>query len=31
MSRILGSMRRIDEKHGALRLEDAYDTNIADL
>jgi uncharacterized protein YndB with AHSA1/START domain len=31
MNRILGSMRRIDEKRGAVRVEDAYDTDIADL
>ena len=31
MSRILGSMSRIDEKRGAVRMEDVYDTDIADL
>ena len=31
MNRILGSMRRIDEEHGAVRVEDVYDTDIADL
>jgi uncharacterized protein YndB with AHSA1/START domain len=31
MNRILGSMRRIDEKRGAVRVEDVYDTEIADL
>jgi uncharacterized protein YndB with AHSA1/START domain len=31
MSHILGSMRRIDEKRGAVRVEDVYDTDIADL
>jgi uncharacterized protein YndB with AHSA1/START domain len=31
MNRILGSMRRIDEKRGAVRVEDVYDTDIADL
>jgi uncharacterized protein YndB with AHSA1/START domain len=28
---ILGSMRRIDEQRGAVRVEDIYDTDIADL
>jgi len=31
MSQILGSMRRIDERRGAVRVEDVYDTDIADL
>jgi uncharacterized protein YndB with AHSA1/START domain len=31
MTRILGGMRRIDEKRGAVRVEDVYDTGIADL
>src|SRR5215468_10571616 len=31
MTQILGSMRRIDEKRGAVRVEDVYDTDIADL
>jgi uncharacterized protein YndB with AHSA1/START domain len=31
MTRILGSMRRIDEKRGAVRMEDVYATDIADL
>jgi uncharacterized protein YndB with AHSA1/START domain len=31
MNKILGSMRRIDEKRGAVRVEDVYDTDIADL
>lgn len=31
MNQILGSMRRIDEKRGAVRVEDVYDTDIADL
>lgn len=31
MTRILGTMRRIDEKRGAVRVEDVYDTDIADL
>jgi uncharacterized protein YndB with AHSA1/START domain len=31
MTRILGSMRRLDEKRGAVRVEDVYDTDIADL
>lgn len=31
MTRILGSMRRIDDKRGAVRVEDVYDTDIADL
>jgi uncharacterized protein YndB with AHSA1/START domain len=31
MNRILGSMRRIDERRGAVRVEDVYDTNIHDL
>jgi uncharacterized protein YndB with AHSA1/START domain len=28
---ILGTLRRIDEKRGAVRVEDVYDTDIADL
>jgi uncharacterized protein YndB with AHSA1/START domain len=31
MSGILGSMRRIDKKRGAVRVEDVYGTDIADL
>jgi uncharacterized protein YndB with AHSA1/START domain len=31
MSQILGSMRRIDERRGAVRVQDVYDTDIADL
>ena len=31
MNGIIGSMRRIDEKRGAVRVEDVYDTDIADL
>jgi uncharacterized protein YndB with AHSA1/START domain len=31
MNRIIGSMRRIDEKRGAVRVEDVYDTDVADL
>jgi uncharacterized protein YndB with AHSA1/START domain len=31
MNRILGSMRRVDEHHGAVRVEDVYDTDIDDL
>jgi hypothetical protein len=31
MSRILGSMRRLDQKRGAVRVEDVYDTDITDL
>jgi len=31
MSRILGSMRRIDESRGAVRVEDVYNTDIDDL
>jgi uncharacterized protein YndB with AHSA1/START domain len=31
MNRIIGSMRRIDEKRGAVRVEEVYDTDIADL
>lgn len=31
MNQILGSMRRIDEQRGAVRVEDVYDTDIADL
>jgi uncharacterized protein YndB with AHSA1/START domain len=31
MSQILGSMRRIDERRGAVRVEDVYSTDIADL
>ena len=29
--KIIGSMRRIDEKRGAVRVEDVYDTDIDDL
>lgn len=28
---VLGSMRRLDDTHGAVRVEDVYDTDIADL
>ncbi len=31
MNGILGSMRRIDDERGAVRVEDVYDTDIADL
>jgi hypothetical protein len=31
MNQILGSMRRLDERRGAVRVEDVYDTEIADL
>jgi len=31
MNRILGSMRQIDDKRGAVRVEDVYATDIADL
>lgn len=31
MNRMLGSMRRIDEARGAVRVEDVYDTGIGDL
>lgn len=31
MTRVLGSMRRIDDKRGAVRVEDVYDTDISDL
>ncbi len=31
MSRIIGSMRRMDERCGAVRVEDTYDTDIEDL
>lgn len=31
MTGILGSMRRIDERRGAVRVEDVYDTDIDDL
>src|SRR5437762_10673227 len=31
MNRMLGSMRRIDEARGAVRVEDVYDTDIDDL
>lgn len=31
MTRILGSMRRLDGSHGAVRVEDVYDTDITDL
>ena len=31
MNQILGSMRRIDERRGAVRVEDVYSTDIADL
>jgi uncharacterized protein YndB with AHSA1/START domain len=31
MTKILGSMRRIDNRRGAVRVEDVYDTDIEDL
>jgi uncharacterized protein YndB with AHSA1/START domain len=31
MNRILGSMHQLDERRGAVRMEDVYDTEIADL
>jgi uncharacterized protein YndB with AHSA1/START domain len=31
MTQILGSMRHIDDTRGAVRVEDVYDTDIADL
>jgi uncharacterized protein YndB with AHSA1/START domain len=31
MNRILGTMRRIDERRGAVHVEDVYDTDIGDL
>jgi uncharacterized protein YndB with AHSA1/START domain len=31
MTRIIGSMRRIDDRRGAVRVEDVYDTDIDDL
>lgn len=31
MTEIIGSMRRIDERRGAVRIEEVYDTGIADL
>lgn len=31
MDGLLGSMRRIDDKHGAVRVEDVFDTDIHDL
>jgi uncharacterized protein YndB with AHSA1/START domain len=31
MNVIIGSMRHLDEKHGAVRVEDVFDTDIADL
>ncbi len=31
MTRIIGSMRRIDDQRGAVRVEDVYDTDIDDL
>lgn len=31
MTRIIGSMRRLDEKHGSVRVEDLYETDIHDL
>jgi uncharacterized protein YndB with AHSA1/START domain len=31
MNRILGTMSRIDERRGAVRVEDVYDTDIGDL
>ena len=31
MNQILGSMRRVDEQRGAVRVEDVYDTDIDDL
>jgi uncharacterized protein YndB with AHSA1/START domain len=31
MTQLLGTMRRIDEKRGAVRVEDVYDTDLADM
>jgi uncharacterized protein YndB with AHSA1/START domain len=31
MTRIIGSMRRLDDQRGAVRVEDVYDTDIDDL
>lgn len=31
MNRILGTMRRIDERRGSVRVEDVYDTDVDDL
>ena len=31
MNRILGSMRQLDDRRGAVRVEDVYDTDIDDL
>lgn len=31
MNRIIGTMSRIDDKRGTIRVEDLYDTDIADL
>ena len=31
MNRIIGTMRRIDDERGAVRVEDVYDTDIGDL
>ena len=31
MTEILGTMRRLDERRGAVRVEDVYDTDVADL
>jgi uncharacterized protein YndB with AHSA1/START domain len=31
MNQILGSMRRVDDRRGAVRVEDVFDTDIADL
>ncbi|MCW2528081.1 MAG: hypothetical protein JWM76_2941 [Pseudonocardiales bacterium] len=31
MTRIIGSMRRIDQNRGAVRVEDVYDTDVEDL
>ena len=31
MSHIIGTMRRLDDRRGAVRVEDIYDTDIADL
>lgn len=31
MEAVLGSMRRLDDTHGAVRVEDLYDTDIDDL
>lgn len=31
MTEVLGTMRRVDDSHGAVRVEDAYDTDINDL